>query len=211
MDLSSDDEGGSPQVSAFEQVKAGKRIIWGKNIFGRAKTNSSTSVHATSASPKSGTHPAYQDKPPPYERSALTRTRSDVAGLRCKDEWAEGILAQEGLQQSIAALRSSVAEYEKEASTQQWKDLLKIHGDIQELGRLAESSQKKSSSEYLEESADGLSKFTAVALEYSKLLDVVMNQTPEYAALAWGVCTVQYISVLYSTTEIWKRSLTTYG
>jgi len=204
MDLSSDDEGGSHQVSAVEEVKAGKRIIWGKNIFGRGKTNSATSVvYATSASPKPGTYPPYQDKPS-YEQRALTRTRSDVVGLRCKDEWAEGILAQEGLQQSIAALRSSVAEYEREASTQEWKDLLKIHGDIQELGQLAESSQNKSSSKELEESADGLSKFTTVALEYSKLLDVVMNQTPEYAALAWGVR-----PVLYSITEVWKKWLTT--
>jgi hypothetical protein len=39
----------------------------------------------------------------------------------------------------------------------------------------------------MDESDDGLSKFTAVAFEYSKLLDVVMNQAPEYASLAWGV------------------------
>ena len=30
-------------------------------------------------------------------------------------------------------------------------------------------------------------KFCSVALEYSKLLDMILNQEPEYAAITWGV------------------------
>ena len=51
--------------------------------------------------------------------------------------------------------------------------------DLERLALAKHKSRKKSSS--------GLDRFSTVALEYSKLLDVVMNQCPEYVALAWGV------------------------
>lgn len=50
-------------------------------------------------------------------------------------------MARDGLKDSFIALRKSVVEYEKEATVQQWRGLLKIKADIQELGELAESSK----------------------------------------------------------------------
>ena len=89
----------------------------------------------------------------------------------------------------MTLLRSSVAEYEKEASLQHWNDLRKVNADVADLGKLADEARKtKPKKVDDDEGLDGLSKFSTVALEYSKMLDVVMNQSPEYAGLAWGVC-----------------------
>ncbi len=199
MEVSSDDDAGlssAPALGKERAKSAGKRITFKDFKFGRTKSTPPNSIYSPPASasssprPNSHLHPAFEEnREYDVTQRALTRTRSDEVGIRCKDEWAAGILAQEGLQESVVALRASVADYEKEASTQQWKDLLKIQADIRELGALADSSKAKShsSSKDMDESADGLGKFTAVAFEYSKLLDVVMNSAPEYAALAWGV------------------------
>lgn len=124
----------------------------------------------------------------PKDSSTLVPVRSEVVGRRVKEEWAEQIRASYSLKQSYLALQSSASAYEKEATHQEWTDLLKIKAEMSELAELAESSNSKKAREVGHaESADGLAKFTTVALEYSKMLDVVMNQSPEYAALIWGV------------------------
>ena len=200
MEVSSDDEGGFSPAPVLEKEKAKrtKRINFKDFTFGRTKSSpQSPPIHSPSASaasspqPKSCLHPAYQQDADNYHHvdRRTVRINSDGVGTRNRDEWAAGILAQPHLQESVVALKASVAEYEKEATSQQWKDLLEIQADIRELGVLAESSKPKShnAADSMDESDDGLSKFAAVAFEYSKLLDVVMNQAPEYAALAWGV------------------------
>ena len=134
----------------------------------------------------------------PYGRGKLVKARTQSedlsSGPRVKEEWAEQIWDQESLKQSAISLQSSISDYEREASQQQWTDLFKINSDVTELGKLAESSKKKKFKKKAghDESMDGLTKFTTVALEYSKMLDVDMNQSPEYAGLAWGVgdCTL---------------------
>lgn len=89
------------------------------------------------------------------------------------------------MQDSIISLRESVDSYEKEAGKDQLGDLLRVRADLTELTKLASTALKK---EHLKTPGlTGLEKFSTVALEYSKLLDVVMNQSPEYACLAWGV------------------------
>jgi hypothetical protein len=119
----------------------------------------------------------------------LIRSRSADVTPRVREQWGKELWGQGALKESVTLLRSSVAEYEKEASQQQWKDLLKINADVADLGKLTDGARKtKSKKGKDDESVDGLSKFSTVALEYSKMLDVVMNQSPEYAGLAWGVC-----------------------
>jgi len=119
----------------------------------------------------------------------LVRSRSEDVIPRVREQWGAELWNQGALKESVMLLRSSIADYEKEASQQQWKDLLKINADVADLGKLADGARKtKSKKGGDDESADGLSRFTTVALEYSKMLDVVMNQSPEYAGLAWGVC-----------------------
>jgi hypothetical protein len=125
----------------------------------------------------------------PRKVRTLIRSRSEDATPRVREQWGNELWNQGALKESVTLLRSSVAEYEKEASQQQWKDLLKINADVADLGKLADGARKaKSKKGEDDESVDGLSKFSTVALEYSKMLDVVMNQSPEYAGLAWGVC-----------------------
>jgi hypothetical protein len=116
----------------------------------------------------------------------LTRSRSEDVTPRVREEWGDELWNQGALKQSAIFLRESVAEYEKEASIQQWTDLIKVNANISELEKaVADSTKNRRLSN--DESADGLSNFSKVALEYSKMLDVVMNQAPEYAGLAWGV------------------------
>jgi len=123
----------------------------------------------------------------------LRRTRSNDPTPRVREEWGKELWSRGALKDSMVLLRSSVDEYEKEASRQQWIDLRKINDQVADLGKLADEARKTKHGKVGDdgdddESSGGLSKFSAVALEYSKMLDVVMNQSPEYAGLAWGVC-----------------------
>lgn len=116
----------------------------------------------------------------------LTRSRSEDVTPRVREDWGNELWSQEPLKQSAMFLRDSVAEYEKEATIQQWTDLIRVNANISELEKaVAESTKNKRLIN--DASVDGLSNFSKVALEYSKMLDVVMNQAPEYAGLAWGV------------------------
>jgi len=124
----------------------------------------------------------------PRQGRTLLRSRSENLTLQVREQWGNELWSRGALKESITILRSSIAEYEKEASQQQWEDLLKINADVADLGKLADGARKRRSKKGDDdESVNGLSKFSAVALEYSKMLDVVMNQSPEYAGLAWGV------------------------
>ena len=89
------------------------------------------------------------------------------------------------MQTSLIQLRQTVQVYEKQASNEKWGELWRIRADVTELDTLAKAALDKQKSR--KTSFKGLERFSMVALEYSKLLDVVMNQCPEYVALAWGV------------------------
>lgn len=150
------------------------------------KARSSTTIYtrkppSTPSSEQS--EPVADDEPKTH---VLTRSRSEDIAPRVREEWGNELWHQESLKESALLLRASVAEYEKEATIQQWTDLLKVHADVLDLGN-AVADSKRNKLPTNEETADGLSKFSKVALEYSKMLDVVMNQSPEYASLAWGV------------------------
>ena len=89
------------------------------------------------------------------------------------------------MQASLTQLRQTVEAYEKQASSEKWGELWRIQADVEELDTLAREVFEKQRSRRTP--GKGLERFSTVALEYSKLLDVVMNQCPEYVALAWGV------------------------
>ena len=89
------------------------------------------------------------------------------------------------MQTSLIKLRQTVQVYEKQASDEKWGELWRIERDVTELNTLARAALNKKRSR--KTPFKGLERFSTVALEYSKLLDVVMNQCPEYVALAWGV------------------------
>ncbi|KAL9613211.1 MAG: hypothetical protein Q9167_002227 [Letrouitia subvulpina] len=85
---------------------------------------------------------------------------------------------------SMLGLRDAAEGYEKHATQRQWDELLVARADVAELGQIAAAANERKGNK---KSPTGMEKFCTVALEYSKLLDVVMNQCPEYASLAWGV------------------------
>ena len=89
------------------------------------------------------------------------------------------------MQTSLNKLRQTAEVYEKQASNEKWGELWQVRADVTELDTLAKAALDKQKSR--KTPFKGLEKFSTVALEYSKLLDVVMNQCPEYVALAWGV------------------------
>jgi hypothetical protein len=126
---------------------------------------------------------------PEESTQVLVRSKSTDVGARAKQAWGDRISEADTFKASVDALRNSVAEYSKEATIHQWTDLVKINADIGELGKLLETSRGKKASKtgHDGETVDGVQKFSAVALEYSKMLNVVMNQSPDYAGLAWGV------------------------
>jgi hypothetical protein len=155
------------------------------NPFSHKSRSSATIYTRKSPSTPSSEHsePVAADEP---QTRVLTRSRSEDVAPWARKEWGDELWNQASLKEGALLLRASVAEYEKEATIQQWTDLLKVNADVSELGKLvADSKENKSPTD--DETADGLSKFSMVALEYSKMLDIVMNQSPEYAGLAWGV------------------------
>ncbi|KAL9107035.1 MAG: hypothetical protein Q9227_007981 [Pyrenula ochraceoflavens] len=179
-DTSSDEEG--PRAEPLSREK--RKVVFGK-VFASGKARSAT-FFTKSAEPSPSTDKVNQESVPDYQRP-LVRSRSEDVGPRVREEWAQELWGTPALRDSVVALRTSVQDYEREASSHEWTELIKVNADIRELTKLADHERlKRPSAHGKDESADGLTKFSTVALEYSKMLDVVMNQSPEYAGLAWG-------------------------
>lgn len=183
-----------PQAQREPDAKAAKKkkrySVAFKNVFDKT-SRSQASLYSPPQTAPLGSETVADDFS--REKNRLTRSHSVDLGPRVKEEWAEQIWDQESLKKSVISLQSSVADYEKEATQQQWTDLFKISSDVSELGKLAEFSDTQNSKKVGDpDSVDGITKFTTVALEYSKMLDVVMNQSPEYAGLVWGVSGCTY-------------------
>ena len=182
MENSSDDE-----ATASAKTRRKFSVVFADAFADR--THSSTTVYTRRDSTLADSEVIEDGDADPRKLPTLKRSCSEDVTPRVREQWGNELWNQGALKESVTLLRSSVAEYEKEASQQQWKDLLKINADVADLGKLADGARKtKSKKGRDDESVDGLSRFSTVALEYSKMLDVVMNQSPEYAGLAWGVC-----------------------
>ena len=89
------------------------------------------------------------------------------------------------MQTSLISLRQTVEVYERQATNEKWGELWQVRSDVAELDTLARAALDKQQSR--KTIFKGMERFSTVALEYSKLLDVVMNQSPEYVSLAWGI------------------------
>ena len=76
--------------------------------------------------------------------------------------------------------------YDKEADENEWEELSRNHEDIVGLKRRVTGAKG--------EKPTATGNFSSVALEYSKLLDVLMNHCPEYVSLAWGTIKVLLVA-----------------
>ena len=121
-------------------------------------------------------------------QTRVTRSRSNADVLDCKEQWSSGLLAQRSMQEAWIKLRNDAAAHERQASDERWADLLLARADVSELSTFAQDAQEQKQKPG--KVRKGFDEFCTVALEYSKLLDVVMNQSPEYASLAWGIMKV---------------------
>jgi hypothetical protein len=97
------------------------------------------------------------------------------------------------MQSSFKELRTAVDQYEAKVSGQKWEVL---SSDWAELEALAKNAREKQETSEKPRSPLGkfMDRFSAVALEYSKLLDVVWNNSPEYAGLVWGVTKILLVA-----------------
>ena len=97
---------------------------------------------------------------------------------------------RESVRHSLLGLREAAERYEKQATQHRWDELLVVRKNLADLEKLAfKTTESNDTTGFF---ARGMESFSSVALEYSKLLDVVMsgNQLPEYAGLAWGIMKV---------------------
>ena len=93
---------------------------------------------------------------------------------------------------SIESLRKSVEAYDKEADENEWEELSRTHEDIVGLKRRVTGASHNVNTKGEKPTATG--NFSSVALEYSKLLDVLMNHCPEYVSLAWGTMKILLVA-----------------
>lgn len=93
---------------------------------------------------------------------------------------------------SIESLRKSVEAYDKGADENEWEKLSRTHEDIVGLKRRATGASHNVNTKGEKPTATG--NFSSVALEYSKLLDVLMNHCPEYVSLAWGTMKILLVA-----------------
>ena len=182
MDSSSDEA----NVADAKTGKKSLKLAFGINALTNKLRSSTRSIYVQKKPPSTPNSENEGTSPVDVHHSrGLTRTRSEDITPRVRQAWGDELWAGEALRKSAHILRGSLVDYEEAATRQQWTDLLNIYADIGELGHMANTLREKKSAGN-EDGVDGLSKFSAVALEYSKMLDVVMNQSPEYAGLAWG-------------------------
>ena len=88
-------------------------------------------------------------------------------------------------------MREAADHYEKHATQYSWNELLRARADVDELGSIAAAAHAGKGSK---NSPTGMGKFCNVALEYSKLLDVVFNESHEYVSIVWGVMKVLLVA-----------------
>ena len=78
------------------------------------------------------------------------------------------------MQASLTHLRQTVEAYEKQASNEKWGELWQVRADVTELDTLAKAALDQHKSR--KTLSKGMERFSTVALEYSKLLDVVRSR-----------------------------------
>ncbi|KAI1412093.1 hypothetical protein F5Y13DRAFT_51033 [Hypoxylon sp. FL1857] len=106
-------------------------------------------------------------------------------------QWSIEISSQPAVKDGFERLRTAIDEYNVEASQQQ-RDLID-HQNVQleEVRKIAEGIQLKSNSGNSEKKIrsmmnNGLRKFCETSLYYSSIMDILIQQNPEWLSLAWG-------------------------
>ena len=116
----------------------------------------------------------------------ITRSKSNTENvLDDKEAWGKAIATHETMQSSMQGLLDNLKAYEAKASEQNWSDALLGQAKVTELNELVRKAAEKRRSTG-NRAKEWFDNFSLVALEYSRLLDVLMNQCPEYVAAEWG-------------------------
>ncbi|KAI9761081.1 MAG: bck1-like resistance to osmotic shock [Chaenotheca gracillima] len=130
----------------------------------------------------------HDEEPPRYRREEKWS----------KDEWAENIMAQDAMQQSVVQLQRTYNDFQARADESDRRMLQAAQAEFSSYEGLAQHIRHLQSSDQAEAEAGssvrrmknemkkGYSKFAETAFEYSKYFDVMTNVAPEYVALAWG-------------------------
>src|SRR3954453_7085433 len=142
MDSSSDEPIRADAKTGMKSLK----LVFGINAFTPKSRSSTGSIYVQKKPPS--TPNSENDEAPQVDEGksgALKRSRSEDITPRVRQEWGDELWGKEALRKSADILRGSVADYEEVATRQQWTDLLKVHADVGELGKLAGTLRKKRS------------------------------------------------------------------
>lgn len=123
------------------------------------------------------------------------RTVSQKTHCLCGYDAHRLIQCRKSLQNSVAGLRESVEIYKKEADPIELEKLNQSYQEVEALRRTATDLSTKASPKRAASTA--IADFSSVALEYAKLLDVLMNQCPEYVSLAWYVNLNSFLAIQF--------------
>lgn len=134
-----------------------------------------------------------------------------------KRTWADNIIIHGSLQDSKPKLESRVAEFFTQADPAERNDLELSRVKLLERINAAQTEYDKKYPDIPIESVQragqeakakvkaGFRAFSETAYEYSKIMDVLIGQTPEYVALIWGA--MKIVLVVHINHEELKQKV----
>ncbi|KAL9124663.1 MAG: hypothetical protein Q9217_006031 [Psora testacea] len=142
-------------------------------------------------------------------QTRVIRSRSNADVLNCKEQWSTSLLAQTSMQNAWKSLQEDAATHEKLAEAGKWKDLMSARANLSELNTLAQKTrERKQKRGRVGKFIKYIDEFCEVALEYSKLLDVIMNAVPDFAALSWGI--IKFLLLTEINSAKLRKNVETY-
>src|ERR1700761_2966034 len=132
--------GSSSEENAESGIKTRREVY--SVVFKEPFTDKAGSVHVRSSFSRIESQVLEDGDADPSRARTLTRSRSEDVTPQVRQQWGAELWSRGPLKESMTLLRSSVAEYEKEASLQQWNDLRKINANVADLGKLADEARK---------------------------------------------------------------------
>ncbi|KAI0886593.1 uncharacterized protein GGS22DRAFT_186661 [Annulohypoxylon maeteangense] len=143
------------------------------------------------------------------ELSEVSQESSISATAR---QWSVTLAAQPHIKDGFENLRKAINEYNVEASQQQRHLVDHENVRLEEVRKIAEGIQsdcerENSGKKIRSTMKNGLRKFCETSLYYSSIMDVLIQQNPEWVSLAWG--TVKFLLMVPVEYQRVKENIAT--
>ncbi|CAD6570777.1 MAG: hypothetical protein ASARMPRED_003927 [Alectoria sarmentosa] len=137
-----------------------------------------------------------------------------------QDKWAENIMKQGFLQESKPKLQRRISDFLARTSATQRQELETGRARLLEVMKAAQFEQETRYPESADKSRQtrreraqakiraGYKTFSEATYEYSKIMDMLVSQAPEYVALAWGA--IKIVLVIQINHEELKQKVKDY-